>query len=366
MNTKIIASVILIAIFSFGIGASTNLETVKQIIYDSPNQQDLQPSNFMEKNEISKLVDIHSIQDISDKRSFLIQYLWNDDKLPQKMPEIIKENFKDNSLNKIQNLKQITKLENISEFSINSISYLFIPENSNNKLIIYHHGHDGDFVKGLDTIEYLLSEQYSVLAFSMPLTGKNNQPIIEHEKLGKIKLTSHNHLSLLKSTDFNPLKLFLEPINSSLNYVDSNYDFDSYSMIGISGGGWTTIVYSSIDERISNSFPVAGSYPFFLRSDLRNFGDYEQSEIGLYSNVNYLELYILGSFGNDRHQLQIFNKNDPCCFSGTGFEYFDSLIQEKINHIGPGNFEVYLDESHKEHKISEKALELIIKKLNQF
>lgn len=47
MNTKIIAAVILIAIFSFGIGASTNLETVKQIIYDSPNQQDLQPSNFI-------------------------------------------------------------------------------------------------------------------------------------------------------------------------------------------------------------------------------------------------------------------------------------------------------------------------------
>ena len=363
MNRNFLIIIILTAILFFGIGVSINLYTVKQIISDSSEEKN--PTlNFMTQNEIQKLININNIADISEKRSMLIQYIWNNEKLSQKIPDMIEKNFQDTSFDKIQNLNQITKLETISEHSINSISYLFLPENSNNKLVIYHHGHDGDFIKGLEIIESLIAEQYSVLAFSMPLVGQNNQPIIEHERFGKIKLSSHNHLSLLKTENFNPIKLFFEPITSSINYVDSNFDFESYSMIGISGGGWTTILYSALDERISHSFSVAGSYPLFLRSEIRNFGDYEQSDLNLYSKTNYLELYILGASGNNRSQTQIFNENDPCCFSGTEAETFDYLIQEKLQDIGTGKFEIYIDKSHSEHKISEKSLKLIIDRLN--
>ena len=34
-------------------------------------------------------------------------------------------------------------------------------------------------------------------------------------------------LRLLKNNDFNPIKLFLEPINVSINYLDSNFNFES-------------------------------------------------------------------------------------------------------------------------------------------
>ena len=135
-------------------------------------------------------------------------------------------------------------------------------------------------------------------------------------------------------------------------------------MIGISGGGWTTIVYSAIDDRVSESFSVAGSYPFFLRSEIRNLGDYEQTDLGLYSQVNYLELYVLGASGNDRFQMQIFNEYDPCCFSGTTYKTFDKLIQEKIEKVGTGTFETYLDKSQTKHIISQKSLELITERLN--
>ena len=363
MHTKTIVFLIIVSISSFGIGVSFNLDTAKQLIYDSSSEK-AETINFMNKNEILELIDIEKTNDVSEKRSFLINYMWNDDNLPVEFPDKVQENFQDNSFSEIKNLKQITKLETISEYDVNSISYLFLPENSNNKLVIYHHGHDGDFTKGIDTIEHLLSEKYSVLAFSMPLTGKNNQPIIEHDKFGKIKLMSHNHLSLLKTDDFNPIKLFFEPIVLSINYIDSNFNFESYSMIGISGGGWTTIVYSAIDDRISESFSVAGSYPFFLRSEIRNLGDYEQTDLGLYSQVNYLELYVLGASGNDRFQIQIFNEYDPCCFSGTTYKTFDKLIQEKIEKVGTGTFETYLDKSQTKHIISQKSLELITERLN--
>ena len=360
MNTKIIASVILIAILFFALGASTNFEIVKKFVLDTP-EKNVEPLNFMNKFEINELIDIKTQNELLDKRSFLINFIWNDGKLPEALPNTIIENFEDTELQEINNLKQINKLETISEYNINSISYHFIPEKSNNHLVIYHHGHGDDFTKGIETIEYLLNEEFSVLAFSMPLTGKNNQPVVDHPSFGKIKIMSHNHLALLEADDFEPIKLFFEPLVRGLNYLDSNFDYDSYSMIGISGGGWTTTIFSAIDERISKSFSVAGSYPIYLRSEPKNFGDYEQTYFELYSQVNYLEFYILGSY--ERYQLQIFNEFDPCCFSGNAGKTFDFIIQETITDIGTGNFEVFIDESQNQHKISKKSLELILQRL---
>lgn len=361
MNTKIIALVILITILSFGIGASTNFETVKKFVSDTP-EENFEPLNFMNESEIETLIDIKTQNELFNKRAFLINFIWDNNVISEKLPNSIEENFQDPMFSKINNLKQINKLETISEYNINSISYHFIPEKSNNKLVIYHQGHDGDFINGVETIEYLLDKEYSVLALSMPLTGKNNQPIINHPSFGKIKLLSHDHFALLETKNFEPMKLFFEPIARGLNYLDSHFDYHSYSMVGISGGGWTTTIYSAIDERISKSFSVAGSYPIYLRSEPKNFGDYEQTRHELYSKVNYLELYLLGA--NQQLQVQIFNENDPCCFSGSGATTFEQIIQSKIKNIGSGSFEIYIDKSQNEHKISKNSLELIYKKLN--
>jgi len=130
-------------------------------------------------------------------------------------------------------------------------------------------------------------------------------------------------------------------------------------MIGLSGGGWTTIVYSAIDERISDSFSVAGSIPFFLKVDSRDMGDYEQTNVELYQNVNYLELYVLSAYGDGRKHVQIFNKNDPCCYSGSGYETYELIIKDKMLQLGKGNFQILVDDTHDEHKISDYILKLI-------
>ena len=135
-------------------------------------------------------------------------------------------------------------------------------------------------------------------------------------------------------------------------------------MVGLSGGGWITVVYSAIDERISNSFSVAGSMPFYLKVDERDIGDYEQTNIDLYRNVNYLELYILSASGDGRKHVQIFNKNDPCCYSGNGYETYEFVIKDKISQLGQGNFQIFVDNTHNEHKISDVALDYIVKNIN--
>ena len=71
----------------------------------------------------------------------------------------------------------------------------------------------------------------------------------------------------------------------------------------------------------------------------------------------------MSSYGLNRSHIQFFNENDPCCFSGTAFESYDDLIKQKIDSLGQGNFEIYLDDTHNEHKISEYVLNKILEHL---
>jgi len=341
------------------------LDSSKDVLFE---QQTTQNNQFVNQVNVDSLIKIDSKSDIDQKREFLTEFFWDTTtfqriKDKSSSPEV-ETNISDSSYKDFQNLKRIDRLTVEMEYGINSISYLFIPEQSNEKLILYHQGHSGDFLLGKDTIQFFLDRNFTVVALSMPLLGMNNQPVVEINGLGEIRLISHNQLRLLEANDFNPMKLFLDPIQINLNFLDKKYNFKQYSMIGLSGGGWTTVVYSAIDERISNSFSVGGSMPFYLRVDSRDMGDYEQTNIELYQNVNYLELYVLGAYGDGRKHVQIFNKNDPCCFSGNGYETYEFVIKDKMLQLGEGNFQILIDDTHNEHKISVYTLKLIYESIS--
>jgi len=314
--------------------------------------------------DIDSLIDINNEQDIFNKRNSLIDFIWTGKEFPHgKIPDIIENNILDPKYNDLSNLKQINKFEIIMDYKINSIAYHFIPVESNNVLIIYHQGHLGDFINGKKTIQFFLNEGYSVIAFSMPLMGMNEQPIIVLSNSNSKQFQSHDQLHLLESDNLSPIKFFVEPIALTLNYFDEKYDYNSYNMIGISGGGWVTVLYSAIDDRILESYSVAGSYPLFLR-DTRDIGDYEQKIPELYQIANYLELYILSSYGDNRKLIQIFNEKDPCCFSGKKISTYQDNIIKKLNKLGNGTFDIVLDDTHEEHKISEHALNIIHDMMN--
>jgi len=315
------------------------------------------------EDDLDSLITINSENDILMERKNLTHFIWKN-ALPYSSPISISENISDDRYQDLLNLKSIHKLTINMEYEVNSMAYLFLSENSNNKLIIYHQGHNGDFVAGKENINFFLNEGYSVLAFSMPLLGMNNQPIVDLDNFGKIKFNSHKHLRFLESSNFSSIKFFVEPIGTSLNYLEENFDFDSYYMMGISGGGWTTVLFSAIDDRISQSYSVAGSFPMFMRSDSKNIGDYEQTLPELYQIANYLELYILSSYGNDRMHVQIFNKYDPCCFSGNVSGLYDHKINEKLIKLDRGDFFLYVDDTHNEHKISEYSRSLLLQHMD--
>ena len=360
---------IIIVVFFYGVAVGLyeyfpyeGLNQTKKIIFNEGSDEYVITSTSFEKFDASSIIEIETKKDLNSKRTALINYIWKD-QIPTKLPTNIEEHFIDDTFSDIKNLKQQDKITIEMEHRINSIAYFFTPYESNNKLIIYHHGHAGDFSLEKNTLASFLNNGYSVLEFNMPLRGMNNQPVIETSDFGPIKFISHNQFSLLESPKFSPIKYFVEPIALSLNYIDENYDFDSYYMVGLSGGGWITVLYSAIDERISESYSIAGSYPLHLRHETKNIGDYEQFNPNIYRISNYLELYTMSSFGDNRKLVQLFIYNDPCCFQAELYDKFPygNSIQDKLSILGDqGKFSVFLDSSTNQHEISDYALSLIL------
>ncbi len=366
----LIIVLLLIAILFFVIGFSTGvfhhfpfemINNVKRLVLDCYDPNDYH--QIFETN-VESLIKIKSEQDIVKKQEMLVDFIWSGAGFPfSKLPDIVENNINDERYSDMKNLKSIDKLTINMDYKINSIAYLFLPERSNDSLVIYHQGHKGDFFLGKETIQFFLDEGYSVLSLSMPLYGMNNQPVVNLPDRGKIKLEMHNQFQLLDNSDFSSIKFFVEPIATSLNYVDKMFEFKSYNMIGISGGGWTTIVYSAIDNRITQNYSVTGMYPAYLYQ-LYHPVEYERIISQLYENVNVLEFFVMSGYGDDRKAVQIFIKNEPGGRCGEFYKTYEEPVKLRISQLGKGAFSVYLDDTQNEHKISKHALSIMLKHMN--
>jgi len=322
------------------------------------------PRDYTE-TDVAALVSIRQSQDVIKLRSDLSNFLWGSPKPPLILPATINvsKSFTDKRFQDIASLRNIEKITVSMEFELESHVYHFTPKEANNKVVLYHQGHWGGFYLGKKPIKELLDNGYSVVAFSMPLKGLNNQPTIQVPGIGDVKLVKHRHMRFLTPGDGHPIKYFIEPVLMVLNYLERNHSYSSVSMLGISGGGWTTTLVAALDTRIEKSFSVAGSYPMFLRIDI-DWGDYEQNHRELYQNVNYLELYVLAAYGTGRKHLQIINKYDPCCFAGTRWQAYKDIIKTLMHQLGEGEYDLFMDDSHKEHMTSPVAMKQILNELD--
>lgn len=314
--------------------------------------------------DVTGLISIKSSDDVFRKRDALISFLWGNTGLPVTLPLPVNLDLDDPYFSDIAGLQRIERIVVSMEFGLQSVVYHFIPEVASNKAVVFHQGHHGPFHKSKKEVAQFIERGFNVVAFSMPLLGFNNQPTVDISGLGKLKITSHDHMKYLSPEKGHPIKYFIEPVVILLNYLERRYDFASVSMVGISGGGWTTTLAAAVDTRIDKSYPIAGSYPIYLRSNSHgDWGDYEQNNPDLYGVVNYLELYVLGSHGRNRKQLQMLNQYDPCCFAGVKWKTYRDIIVGRIDELGVGEFDLFMDDSHQEHKISKVAMERILGEL---
>jgi len=309
-------------------------------------------------------ISLQNTNDLAEKRQELIQFIWKINSLPKQLPNSVDTNISDERFTSLTNLKQIDRLTIEMEYGLSSIVYIFTPQNNNGDVIFYHQGHSGGFINGKSTIQKFLDNGFTIAAFSMPLIGLNNQPVIELENIGQVRLFKHDQFLFLESKNFSSMSYFFTPLSVTLNHMSKNYPIDNFHMVGISGGGWTSTVYPAIDPRISKSFSIAGSLPLSLRNIVDDVGDYEQFHPKLYSMANYFELYAMNSIGKDREFYQIFNKNDPCCFAGETYKIYYEPLKKFVSQFDSGNFDIIIDDTHNEHIISDFSKESIIEKLS--
>jgi hypothetical protein len=326
---------------------------------------------FLE-TDVNNLISIREKNDAQARQTELVSFIWGANGLPKEQPAQIEKAIDDKRYSDLANLKQIDRITVNMEWGLSSIAYHFIPTQPNNKLIIYHGGHDGDFIVARDLIAFFLKNGFAVIGMSMPLEGMNNHPVVELERIGKVQLTFHDQLKLLKMKSGHPVQLFLTPVAVVLNYAQP-LGYDAIFMTGVSGGGWTTTMYAALDPRITRSYPAAGTLPLHLRADRNrtntaqrpaDWGDYEQTIPELQALANYLDLYILGSLGEHRKQLQILNQHDPCCLSGEAFKAYEGIVNERARTLGNGSFAVFLDTTNTKHSISANAMTVILGDIN--
>ena len=339
---------------------------VKQNVAKADKEMETAFDSYYLRTNIPELIRTNSIGKVTETRQRLVEFLWGSDGLPRSMPTGVKGNHIDSRYDDIDNLDRIDYLSIDMEYGLSSRAYHFIPKMSNQQIVLYHQGHGGDFFSGKSVISALLRKGYAVVGFSMPLLGMNNKADVFIERFGWYQIERHDEMKLLQPKHGHPLKFFVEPIVKVINYLKHTYDYSVIGMTGISGGGWTTTIAAAIDPRIVVSIPVAGTVPLYLRSgNETDWGDWEQTVPQFYRIANYLELYVLGSTGDRRKQLQIINLFDDCCFSGGKTSTYGEIVSSIVRSLGPGEYELYLDRSHNRHKISVEATNLIHKIMSE-
>ena len=316
---------------------------------------------------------------VAAKRKALIDFIWGPEGIPRdRLPKVEKDDL--SPIPGLEDLRRVDTLVIEMEAGQVGFAHHFIPKRANNRLVIVHHGHANTFADGpaLDsgyglqrTINGLLKHGFSVLAVYMPgqvkfetrVTGKpSSDPPMSHDQMFDQLHVGHGSV----------LKFFLEPVAVCVQYLqarsaeDDFPRYEDFSMIGLSGGGWTTTLYAAIDPQVRLSVPVAGTLPLYLRFG-GSVGDREQSLAAFYRICGYPDLYVLGSCGAGRRQIQILNRRDDCCFGQSqhdperagGTSYDDAVngyernVRASLEAIGRGgSFEVVIDEKAAGHMIS--------------
>ncbi|MCF6470561.1 hypothetical protein FAF44_19475 [Nonomuraea sp. MG754425] len=330
--------------------------------------------------DIEPLIGISGAADIAARRQRMADFIWKGAGLPKGLPTV------ETGVN-VPDLASLTGVAGIDlltvplSYRITAKVYDIRPRKGwNRRLALYHNGHGEPLDTMLRAVQALLDRGYRVMAYAMPFHHWNGGQQIEDPANPGTMLPSPSHKELApwESETFSTLSFFLEPLVVTLNHAQASYRPASVEMLGLSGGGWTTTVYSALDPRINHSYPAAGSLPFFLRAaspkPSPTTGDWEQTRAsfpGFYSSItagtadDYLQMYVMASVGENRGQVQILNRFDDCCFNGVSHRVYQAPVRDRVALLAGGRpergrWDLLEDATHDDHTISPHALSVIL------
>jgi hypothetical protein len=301
------------------------------------------------------------------KRQQLIDYIWSDG-LPTSTMPIATTNVGFNSdLNAITQsaVSRVDRLD-AKVYGLDNIAYLLSPTNTANanRLAIVYMGHASSAADALgygvgNTANHLLQAGYSVMAMQMPLMGWNRSyNTCAPPGLGAVTITNlgssiaHDELFAKVEPTLGgaTFRFFLEPTIQAINYFkNTNTNAKDISMIGLSGGGWTTSMAAAVDNRIRLSIPVAGSAPLYVQNHIGSTADTEQVYPPMFDErinadgsgggmATWLEIYALGGYGAGRRQIMVTIPNEPVGLFPTTW-VTDSIDGASVKGLVTGTFE---------------------------
>jgi hypothetical protein len=305
--------------------------------------------------DAAALIRVRTQTDVWTARAQLLRAIWGEGGLPTDLrPTSVDVGFRDPVFSPMAEVARIDRLVHETPPGFVSRAFHLVSTNPNGKLVVYHEGNTGRFHRNADVLQRFLAEGYGVLAFSMWIIDR--QPDLVVPGSGRITFIDHQHLKFLDEP--NPLRVYFDPIAAGLNALLDAGAYEDVIGVGFSGGGWAITVYAAMDPRVRLSYPVAGSYPLYLRK-YRNWSTWQETYPPMLAAANYLDMYVLGAAGAGRRQVQVLNQFDGCCYSGLDWQTYADSVRTTATPLGAG-WDIYVDTSHADHRFSMRAVDHVL------
>ncbi len=162
---------------------------------------------------------------------------------------------------------------------------------------------------------------------------------------------SHNNLACLDLCGVSGLSAFYLAMKRGLDVLAEypSVDTNRIAMTGLSGGGWQTILLSSLDTRIAVTAPNAGYSGIDMRvAYSKDIGDLEQIPPDLLTVADFSHLTAMLA---PRPALLIYNAKDECCFKADHMapSVFDPVIPFYRLYDRVGSFRMHINEDPGTH-----------------
>ena len=232
-------------------------------------------------------------------------------------------------------------------------------------LMVFNDGHyvrGGRFNNGPGwrIVERLLKAGCDMLFVSMPLYF-DRQPVFARKSSGeRIRLREHNAFFEIDNSDRWALRFFLEPTIVSLNEVLDRKDYRKVGMVGLSGGGWSTILLAALDTRITHSYPSLVVLPPPTQPVTKHFNPhFEYIYPPLFKVVDHYSLMLMGVVSPARDAIHSYTRSD-IVFAGNKTAAFAPQVSAIAQELNGGNIRVFVDQTSGDHAITPKIADVIL------